>query len=201
MARTSRWWSADMLETDWSGVSATGPAMPMVSVSDTGPLRSLANVRNGVCSCAERPQGMGPAGTGLRRRRPAARGALRYSPWGRAAELATLTAFAALEQLRRVSRRSARVRAPTPGLRSSPSPTQPGTGRPHALRERSFLGESVWQRAGIEPACCRAPQARVWATAGLDARLSPFSNKEPSLPRQADIGPSIRRSHPTRWNP
>jgi hypothetical protein len=130
-------------------------------------------------------QGLGPAGAVLRMRRPAARGALRCSPWGRAAKLASLTAFVALEQLRRVSLRSARVRAPTPGLCSSPSQTQPATGRPQALRERSFLGESVRQATGIEPEAYRAPQARHRARAGLDARLSPFSNKEISVPRQA----------------
>ena len=132
-----------------------------------------------------RMQGMGPAGAGLRRRRPAARGALRYSPWGRAAELASLAALVALEQLRRVSLRSARVRAPTPGLRSSPSPTQPGTGRPHALRGRWFLGQSVRPAAGVEPAAGRAPQARAGSKAGLDARPSNFSNKEQVVPRQA----------------
>jgi hypothetical protein len=127
-------------------------------------------------------------------RRPAARGALRYSPWGRAAKLASLAALVALGQLRRVSLRSARVRAPTPGLRSSPSHTQPGTGRPHALRERSSGGESVWQAAGIEPAACRAPQARNRARAGLDARLLPFhSNKEPVVSRQAVGGCAVAR--------
>jgi hypothetical protein len=137
---------------------------------------------------------MGPAGGGLRLRRPAARGALRYSPWGRAAELASLTAFVALKQLRRVRSRSARDRAPTPGLRSSPSQTQPATGRPHALRDRQVLGEGVWQHAGIEPARCRALKARVWATAGLDARLSPFTSpQEPSVPRQAVDGWALSR--------
>jgi hypothetical protein len=137
---------------------------------------------------------LGPAGAELRMRRPAARGALRCSPWGRAAKLASLTTFVALEQLRRVSSRSARVRAPTPGLCSSPSQTQPGTGRPQALRERSFFGESVWQATGIEPEACRAPQARHRAKAGLDARLWPFhSNKEPSVPRQAVGGCAVAR--------
>jgi hypothetical protein len=126
-------------------------------------------------------------------RRPAAQGSLRYSPWGRAAKLASLTAFVALGQLRRVSSRSARVRAPTPGLRSSPSPTQPGAGRPHALRDRSFLGERVWQHAGIEPASCRAPQARFRSKAGLDARLSTFSPKEQVHPRQAVGGCALAR--------
>jgi hypothetical protein len=163
-------------------------------LSAVGPLRLFASIREFADVCAVRPQGMGPTGTGLRRRRPAARGALRYSPWGRAAELASLTAFVALEQLRRVSLRSARVRAPTPGLRSSPSPTHPSAGRPHALRERAFLGESVWQHAGIEPASCRAPKARHRATAGLDARLSSFSSpKEPSVPRQAVGGWALAR--------
>jgi hypothetical protein len=156
----------------------------IVRSSAGGPLCEFASVRKcGALPVMCRMQGMGPAGAGLRMRRPAARGALRYSPWGRAAELSSLALLVALEQLRRVSLRSARLRAPTPGLRSSPSHTQPGTGRPQALRERIVLGESVWQAAGIEPAACRAPQARHRARAGLDARLLPFhSNKEPSVP-------------------
>jgi hypothetical protein len=156
-------------------------------------LCEFASVRQDACSAAVRRQGTGPAGAGLRRRRPAARGALRYSPWGRAAKLASLTAFVALKQLRRVSSRSARVRAPTPGLRSSPSPTQPGAGRPHALRGPSAWGRVEWQHAGIEPASCRAPQARTGARAGLEAWLSPFSNKELSLPRQAVGGCALAR--------
>jgi hypothetical protein len=160
-----------------------------MSSSARGYLCSFATVRDCACSSVVLEQGMGPAGAGLRLRRPAARGALRCSPWGRAAELASLALLVALEQLRRVSSRSARVRAPTPGLRSSPSHTQPGTGRPQALRDRWFLGESVWLATGIEPAACRAPQARHRARAGLDARLWPFhSTKEPSLPRQAVDG-------------
>jgi hypothetical protein len=55
------------------------------------------------------------------------------------------------------------------------------------------LGESVWQHAGIEPASCRAPQARHRARAGLDARLSTFSNKELLLPRQAVGGCALAR--------
>jgi hypothetical protein len=136
---------------------------------------------------------MGPAGAAVRMRRPAARGALRYSPWGRAAKLASLTAFVALKQLRRVSSRSARLRAPTPGLRSSPSHTHRSAGRPHALRGRSFLGEGEWQRAGIEPASCRAPQARHRAKGGLDARPSPYSPKKQSVPRQAVGGWAVAR--------
>jgi hypothetical protein len=137
---------------------------------------------------------MGPAGAGLRMRRPAARGALRCSPWGRAAKLTSLAALVAFGQLRRVSSRSARVRAPTPGLRSSPSQTQPGAGRPQALRGLWFLGESVWQATGIEPAACRAPQARSRAQAGLDARLLPFhSNKEQVVLSQAVGGCAVVR--------
>ena len=185
----------------------------LTSPLTAGPLCEFATVReHGASPVMCRMQGMGPAGAALRMRRPAARGALRCSPWGRAAELASLTAFVALEQLRRVSLRSARVHAPTPGLAlqaalgasaqplarheqstglfvsrlaSSPSHTQPGAGRPQALRDRSFFGESVWQAAGIEPAACRAPQARNRVRVGLDARLSPCSNKEQVVPRQA----------------
>jgi hypothetical protein len=137
---------------------------------------------------------MGPAGAALRLRRPAARGALRYSPWGRAAELASLAACTALEQLQRVGSRSARDRAPTPGLRCWPPHAQPGTGRPHALRERTFSGKGVRQAQGIEPAACRAPQARVRAGAGPDARRLSCSNKQQVLPpRQAARGCALAR--------
>jgi hypothetical protein len=130
-------------------------------------------------------QGLGPAGAGLRMRRPAARGALRYSPWGRAAELSSLAALVALEQLRRVSLRSARVRAPTPGLRSSPSHTQPGAGRPHALRGRSVLGEGCWQAAGIEPTACRAPQARLTDASRARCPAGVLPLPRTTVPRQA----------------
>jgi hypothetical protein len=164
------------------------------SLLAVGPLCSFANVLEYACSSCVRGQGLGPAGAGLRMRRPAARGSLRCSPWGRAAKLASLTAFVALEQLRRVSLRSAWVHAPTPGLRSSPSQTQPGTGRPQALRDRSSWGESVWQAAGIEPAACRAPQARHRAKGGLDARPLPFhSPKEQVVLSQAVGGCAVAR--------
>jgi len=150
-----------------------------------GPLCAVSAVCKCACSSVVPVQSLRPTGAGLRMRRPAARGALRCSPWGRAAKLAALTAFVALRQLRRVSLRSARVRAPTPGLCASPSQTQPGAGWPQALRERSLLGERGWQATGIEPAACRAPQARHRARAGLDARLVAFSNKEQVVSRQA----------------
>ncbi len=128
---------------------------------------------------------MGPAGAGLRLQRPAARGALRYSPWGRAAKLASLTAFVALRQLRRVSSRSARVRTPTPGLRSSPSHTQPATGRPHSLRERSVLGESVWRFTGIEPVNCRALKARSLGASRARCPACVLPLPRTAVPRQA----------------
>ncbi len=141
-----------------------------------------------------RMQGMGPAGAGLRRRRPAARGALRYSPWGRATKLASLTAFVALGQLRRVSPRSARVRAPTPGLRSSPSATQPGTGRPHALRGRNVLGERVgWPAAGIEPATGRAPKARSRGASRARCPACVLLQQRSAVPRQAVGGCAVAR--------
>jgi hypothetical protein len=174
--------------------SSSALATPSRGPCALGPLRALADDRKcGASPVVCRMQGMGPTGAGVRMRRPAAQGSLRYSPWGRAAKLAALTAFVALEQLRRVSSRSARVRAPTPGLRSSPSPTHPNSGRPHALRDRSFLVEGEWQATGIEPEACRAPQARHRARAGLDARLSTFSNKELLLPRQAVGGWALAR--------
>jgi hypothetical protein len=129
---------------------------------------------------------LGPAGAGLRRRRPAARGALRYSDFGRAAELASFAALTALKHRRRVSSRSAWVHAPTETLRSSPSPTQPGTGRPQALWGATVLGGRWWQDAGIEPATCRAPHgALLGREPGSMPGLSPSPNKEPTSPRKA----------------
>jgi hypothetical protein len=49
------------------------------------------------------------------------------------------------------------------------------------------------QGMGIEPAACRALKARHRARAGLDARLSPFSNKEPSVSSQAVGGCAVAR--------
>ncbi len=62
---------------------------------------------------------------------------------------------------------------------------RPACAPPAALREQSFLGVSEGQAAGIEPVACRAPQARVQAPAGLDARLGSFSNQEPSAASQS----------------
>ncbi len=71
---------------------------------------------------------------------------------------------------------------------------RPACAPPAALREQSFLGESVGPATGTRPAACRAPQARSRATAGLDARLSTFhSNKEQSVPRQAVGGCALAR--------
>ena len=60
-------------------------------------------------------------------------GPLRCSARGRAAELASLTAFAALRQLRRVSSRCA-LRAPTSCLRFSPPLNRPARVPPAALQ-------------------------------------------------------------------
>jgi hypothetical protein len=114
-----------------------------------------------------REQGPGPAGGGLRLRRPAARGSLRCSLWGRAAELASLTSFVALGHLPRVRLRSARVRAPTPELRSSPPHTQPATGRPRALpgTDRCWLRvkASRGHRARDWPRAAGALRGARWA--------------------------------------
>jgi hypothetical protein len=68
--------------------------------------------------------------------------ALRCSGFGRAAKLAALTAFVALEQSQRVSLRSARVRAPTETLCSSPPHRRASAHPPTAWRETdSSLGE------------------------------------------------------------
>ncbi len=70
---------------------------------------------------------------------------------------------------------------------------RPACAPPAALREQPFLGESEGQAAGIEPVACRAPQARVQAPAGLDARLGSFSNQEQVLPRKAVGGCALAR--------
>ncbi len=57
---------------------------------------------------------------------------------------------------------------------------------------RSWV-RSEGQAAGIEPVACRAPQARVQAPAGLDARLGSFSNQEQVLPRKAVGGCAVAR--------
>ncbi len=57
---------------------------------------------------------------------------------------------------------------------------RPACAPPAALRAQSFLGVSERQAAGIEPVVCRAPQARVQAPAGLDARLGSFSDRRAS---------------------
>ncbi len=61
-----------------------------------------------------------------------------------------------------------------------------------AANSRSWVW-SEGQAAGIEPVACRAPQARVQAPAGLDARLGSFSNQEPRLPRKAVGGCAVAR--------
>jgi hypothetical protein len=155
-------------------------------------------------------QGSGPAGAGLRPRRPAARGPLRCSGFGRAAELATFTSFTALKHLRRVSSRSAWVHAPTEPLRArcetqralgpskpaqagleprpslSPSPTQPGTGRPQALRETTGRGERVLASRGHRArGLPRAAGALLGREPGSMPGSSPSLNKELTLLRKA----------------
>ncbi len=61
------------------------------------------------------------------------------------------------------------------------------------LAAPSFLGVSEGQAAGIEPVACRAPQARVQAPAGLDARLGSFSNQEAKRPGKAVGGCALAR--------
>ena len=67
--------------------------------------------------------------------------------------------FAALRsnRMRQIRARSTRVRAPTQTLRSSPSHTHPGTGRPAALPRRHCTSRPRWRRC---------PQGRGWAAAG-----------------------------------
>jgi hypothetical protein len=125
---------------------------PRESRSDCGPARSLKVRRVDVLADAK-------PWAGVRWRATAAVGAkgaptaLRCSGFGRAAKLASLTAFVALRQLRRVSLRSARVRAPTETLCSSP-PHRRTTAHPHTAwrgNDGSLL-EKAASRAS-SPAC------------------------------------------------
>ncbi len=105
----------------------------MLLVSACGPLRSLKVRRVDVLAGAK-------PWAGVRWRATAAVGAkgaptaLRCSGFGRAAKLASLTAFVALGQSQRVSLRSARVRAPTETLCSSPPHRRASAHPPTALR-------------------------------------------------------------------
>jgi hypothetical protein len=134
----------------------------VVLLSAVGPLRSL-NDRKATCWPAP-SRGRVCGGAPLRRSALLAPTALRCSGFGRAAKLASLTAFVAPEQLRRVSLRSARIRAPTETLRSSPPHRHATAHPPTAWRgsEGSLL-EKVTSRAS-SPACalwraCGARQA------------------------------------------
>ena len=106
--------------------------------------------------------------------------ALRCSDFGRAAKLTSLAALVAFKQLRRVSLRSARVRAPTETLCSSPPHRRASAHPPTAWRGKAVLlggrsqaghrarlapGERACgarQGAGSMPACCQHPLPRTF---------------------------------------
>jgi hypothetical protein len=133
----------------------------LMSSSVVGSLRSL-NGRDAMCRLAP---SRARVRTGAPRRRPAPKAptALRCSGRGRAARLASFAALTALEQLRRVGSRSARVRAPTETLRSSPPHRRASAHPPAAWRGGSTccLLEQLKRRAsGPAPARTRACGAR-----------------------------------------
>ncbi len=121
---------------------------------------------------------------GVRRRATAAVGAkgaptaLRCSGFGRAAKLAALTSFVALEQSQRVSSRSARVRAPTETLCASPPHRRATAHPPTAWRGTAVLfgGRSqAGHRARLAPGgrACGARQAAGRVPAACHSTLPP----------------------------
>jgi hypothetical protein len=167
-----------MLETGRSGVSAKRLAMPLASASNSDPLRH-SKVRSVDVHAGAKPW------AGTRWRATAAVGAkgaptaLRCSGFGRAAKLATFTAFTTLEQLRRVSLRSARVRAPTETLCSSPPHRRATAYPPTALRRGtcSLLEKGDSRASSPALAQTRACGARQ-ATGSM-----PVACHSPSSPR------------------
>ena len=110
--------------------------------------------------------------------------ALRCSGFGRAAKLTSLAALVAFKQLRRVRCGSARVRAPTETLCSSPPHRRASAHPPTAWRGTRlfFVGEG--QEPGIEPG--PRPVARLRRAASRGARcpaacqtLSPKNDRLP----------------------
>jgi hypothetical protein len=107
--------------------------------------------------------------------------ALRCSGFGRAAKLASLTAFVALEQSQRVSCGSARVRAPTETLCSSPphrrAPAQP----PTACRGTdSSWGEEKDESRALSPAFV------LWRACGARQRAGSMPARCQTLSPQND---------------
>jgi hypothetical protein len=128
-------------------------------LSAGGPLQS-SNDRNATLWAGAKPC------ADMRWRATAAVGAkgaptsLRCSGFGRAAKLAALTAFVALGQSQRVSSRSARVRAPTETLRSSPPHRRTAAHPPTAWRSTdSSLEEWLGKSRASSPALALR---RVW---------------------------------------
>jgi hypothetical protein len=111
--------------------------------------------------------------------------ALRCSGVGRAAKLASLTSFVALGQSLRVSSRSARVRAPTETLCSSPLHRRTTTHPPTAWRGTAVL---CWRRTRAGHRARPAPGKRACG-ARQAAGSMPVACQHPSprtlLPRKA----------------
>ncbi len=163
--------------------------------SDDGPLCAFATVRKCAWRWPVREQGGGRGAVGAQ---PALALAARGFPAMLGLRSHRETRFTHCARCARtlaVSQITKRA-----GTRADLSPAllggaiRPACAPPAALREQSFLGESVGQATGIEPAACRAPQARNRATVGLDARRWPFtSNQEQVPPRQAVGGCALAR--------
>ncbi len=67
----------------------------------------------------------------------------------------------------------------------SSSVREQGLGPAGALRDQWLLGESVWQTAGIEPAACRAPQARSPGASRARCPARVLLQQRTAVPRQA----------------
>ncbi len=151
--------------------------------------------------------------------------ALRCSHRGRVAELAALTAFAALKHRRRAGLRSARVRAPTPALRCSATPKSPPRG--HACRAEPMVaceqaachgwfskGRAGRPRRAYEAARSRracGPRAYSRASSSCSRRVSERSelaravssaagpqDRAPQRSRRQPTASSKRRGRPAR---
>jgi hypothetical protein len=127
-------------------------------MSAFGPLRS-SNDHDAKCWRAP-SRGRVCGGAPLRRSAPLAPTALRCSGFGRAAKLAALTAFVALEQSQRVRSRSARVRAPTESLRASPPHRRAPAHPPTAWRGSEG---SLWEKATSRAS---SPALALWRACG-----------------------------------
>jgi hypothetical protein len=142
----------------------------------------------------QRRQGLGPAAVRLRPRRPAARAALRYSPWGRAAELASLTAFVSLKQA------AASQFTKRAGTRTDPRPAflavaDAASQRPAPSLARAFgsLRESLASHGHRARGLPRAAGALAGREPGSMPGSCPSLNKERSALCKAAGGWAVAR--------